>query len=490
MTDHQRSRTRTDSSVLIIGAGPGGIAVAERVADLGIDFVVVERAAGLGGTWYQNRYPGVGCDVPAHYYSYSTDPNAAATTLFASGAELRAYFEDHARRTGVAEHVVHDTEVTDLDWEDGAWTVTSADGQRTRHRAVVGATGRLNRAKVPDIAGLDRFAGVLAHSSDWDPSEDLAGKRVAVVGTGSSGAQIVSALAGTASTVTVFQRTASWVMPVPNEPIPEELRAAMLASPERAREQYRATEAFVRGIAEASIDPDGPGARARDAQIRAGLESVADPALRRALTPDYAIGCKRIVFSGTFLTAVQRPDVQLVTSRITEVEPTGVRTADGALHEADVLILATGFHADNYLRPIRVRGADGITLDELWADSFLSYKSVALPEMPNLFLVNGPYTPGGSTNVLAAIEEHAGYVVRLVEHALTEHVAVRPDTARTRELLEAVRAEARRTVWATGGCDSWYLDASGTPLVSPMTIDEVAADLREVAWGDLVVTPV
>lgn len=488
MSNASHPSSAPDAPVLIIGAGPGGIAMAKQLTDAGIEFVIHERADSLGGTWHQNRYPGVGCDVPAHYYSFSDSPNAAATSLFASGAELLAYFADYARRTGIDEHIVPCSEVVDLEWDGHRWTATTADGTRSRHRVVIGATGRLNRAKMPDFPGLDRFAGVLTHSSDWDPALDVTGKRVAVVGTGSSGAHIVSSLAGTASAVTVFQRTPPWVMPIANEPIPEPVRAALMASPERAREQYRATERFVRSIAEASLDPSGDGQRARDAQIRAGLEAVTDPELRKALTPDYEIGCKRIVFSATFLPAMRRPDVQLVTSAIVGVEPAGVRTADGELHDADVIVLATGFHADNYLRPMQVRGDDGITLDELWADSFLSYKSVALPEMPNLFLVNGPYTPGGSTSVLAAIEQHAGYVVRLTERALTDDVSIRPDTARTTELLEAVRERARQTVWATGGCDSWQLDSTGTPLVSPMTIAELTADLEHVDWDDFTVT--
>jgi cation diffusion facilitator CzcD-associated flavoprotein CzcO len=383
-----------DESVLIIGAGPGGIAAALELDRAGQgDYVIHERSSAVGGTWHQNRYPGVACDVPGHYYCYSSRPNVDPKRLFATGPELLGYFAGVARDSGVESHVRFDSAITQLDWIGDHWLATASSGVRTRHRVVIGAVGRLNKPRIPDIPGLDGFAGVVRHSAEWDETIDLAGRRVGVVGSGSSATQIVSAIVDTAQSVDVFQRTPHWVMPMENPPIPEEIRAALRASPEAAREQYRAVEAVVTRIAEAGIHPDSPGAAERDAAVRAGLDRIEDPDLRRLLTPDYAIGCKRILVSATYLDAVQRSHVTVIPGPIEKVGPTGVRLADGTWRTLDVIILATGFHADNFLRPIRVRGTGGITLDDLWADSFVSYKSVALPHMPNLFLVNGPFTP-------------------------------------------------------------------------------------------------
>lgn len=477
-------------SVLVVGAGPAGIAMAMELAAAGIDdYVVLEKAAGVGGTWRQNRYPGVACDIPAAYYCYRSAPNPEPRSLFATGEELRAYFERVAAERGVLQHVRCGTEVAAAEWTGAHWLVTTTAGERLRYRVVVGAVGRLNRPRHPDLPGWRDFAGVLRHSADWDPATEVAGRRVGVVGAGATGVQLVGALAGVAAHVDLFVRTPHWVMPLPDAPVPDDVHDLLVSSPAAARARYREVEQLVLANAEAAASPGSPAAQRREAAIRGALASVRDPVLRQQLTPQHEIGCKRLVVSATFYETVQRDDVSVVTDRVERVERDGVVTAGGERRTLDVLVLATGFHADNFLRPVRVTGQAGAELDDLWAQDFVNYKSVALPSMPNFFLVNGPYSASANVSVLALIEVHAHYVAGLVVRALTDHVALAPRLDRTRELLSSVRERAARTVMATGGCDSWFLGHDGVPIVDPALPRELAADLAQVEWSDFEVRP-
>ena len=263
----------------------------------------------------------------------------------------------------------------------------------------------------------------------------------------------------------------------------------MLASPEGARKHYAAMEAESLRLGEIAVSGTAEQVEARNQVIRDALAAVRDPVLRAKLTPDYEIGCKRLVISGTFYDAVQRPDVDVVTDDILRFEPEGIRTVDGVLHPLDVVVLATGFHADSYLRPMEVQGEDGVTLDELWADVFLNYKSVAVPQLPNFFMINGPFSPGGSLNILAVIENHAAFVLQLVDRVFAERVAIAPDPGRSAEGLDRMRERAKQTVWYTGGCTSWYLDRDGVPLVAPMTLRELRSEMAAPIWEDFEVRP-
>lgn len=476
-------------SVLIIGAGPGGILMAIRLLEQGVtDLTVFEKADSVGGTWRDNRYPGVACDVPAHYYSYSFAPNADARTTFATGAELEAYFTHIARDHGVLEHVRFGTEAVDARWTGTDWRVTTDDGTVQHFDVVITAVGRLHRPRIPEIAGMDDFAGVITHSSRWDPATDLTGTRVGVIGTGSSAVQITSAASKVAAHLDLYQRTAQWVMPMANEQIPESVRQEM-ATPEGAERHYREVEQQLIELGDTILRSDSEGTRKRNAGVRAAVAAVQDPVLRAKLTPDYEVGCKRLIISGTFYEAVQRPNVSVVTDGIERIEAGGIRTKDGAFRPLDVIILATGFHADSYMRPMTVTGEDGVDLDRLWADAFLNYKSVALPSMPNLFTVNGPFSPGGSLSILAVIEAHTAYIAKLVARIVADDVAIEPEQERAEALLDEVRDRAKQTVWFTGGCQSWYLDRNGVPIVAPLTLKQLHDDLEDVVWSDYSVEP-
>lgn len=467
---------------VIIGAGPAGIAMGVKLLERGVDdFVILERADGLGGTWRDNRYPGVACDVPANYYAYSFAPNTLARNRFASGRELLGYFSGIADRYGVTSHVRYRAEVATADWDGAAWDLVTTAGARIRADFVITAVGRLHRPSIPDIPGVETFRGTIRHSAEWDPAYDLAGKRLGVIGSGSSSTQIVASAALQVDHLDVFQRSAHWVMPVPNEPLPESEIAELTGGSDSALAYFQRIEQQSIKIYE-SMESD----RETYAQLcRDALAAIADPVLRAKLTPSYEFGCKRIVMSSEFYTSVQRENVSVVVEGIERIEPDGIRTTDGAFHPLDAIILATGFHADGFLRPMQVTGEGGITLDDIWKDVFLNYKSVLLPHMPNFFTINGPFSPGGGNSILNIIEIHIGYIDRVLDRVLTTGAAVVPDPDRSAELVDAIRERARHTIWFTGGCTSWYLDRNGVPLVNPLTPTQLREDMAEVNWDDL-----
>ncbi|SDH18318.1 flavin-containing monooxygenase [Klenkia brasiliensis] len=479
-----------NTSIVIIGAGPAGIGMAVELLRRGItDFTVLEKADAVGGTWRDNRYPGVACDVPALYYGYSFAPNTAARSTFASGAELLDYFQGVASANDVLPHVHHGVEVASAVWDGTGWDVESTTGERWHADIVITAVGRLHRPRFPDIPGLADFTGLLAHSAQWDPTTDLHGRRLGIIGTGSSAVQMVVGASPVVEHLDLFQRTPQWVYPLADEPLPEQVRAHLAASPEAARAAYDAIEKQIAAAADAMVNGDQVRIDERDDAVRAALAGVRDPELRRKLTPGYEIGCKRLVVSGKFYDAVQQENVELVTEGIERIEADGVRTVDGVLHRLDTLILATGFRADAFLRPMRVVGEDGVDLDTVWADTFTNYKSVAIPHMPNFFTINGPFSPGGSLSILTVIEQHIGYVLQLVDTIRAQRVAVVPDTDRTQELFDEVREKATKTVWFTGGCQSWYLGADGLPIVAPLTLDQLREDMRRPVLDDFDITP-
>ena len=467
------SAVARDLRVAVIGAGVAGIAAVIKLRERGLhDIVVYEKADRVGGTWRENTYPGIACDVPSHLYCYSFAPNPEWTHTFAPGEEILGYLEAVARDHGVLDHVRFGDEVRRLTWDGGRWRLETASGAADEADVVIAATGVLHHPHVPDLPGLADFEGAAFHSARWDHSVDLDGARVGVVGTGSSAVQITSALGGRVPELRLFQRTAQWVMQVPNPPIDDEQRAQFRSEPERMRAaRAELLGMFDTGFADAVIDAESPAAARLQHLCEANLdEHVRDPELRAALRPDYRAACKRLVLSPDFYDAVQRPGVRLVTSGIDRIEPRAVRTVDGEAHELDVLVLATGFRVDRFLRPIEVTGRDGRTLDEAWADRPSAYLSVSIPGFPNLFLLNGPNGPVGNFSLIDVAELQLGYVLQLLDDLRAgqarEVCATEAATAR----FDADRTEAaKRTIWATG-CRSWYLDDRGVPAAWPWSV--------------------
>jgi len=469
--------------LVVIGAGMAGVLSAVKLAEAGLDDVVVyEKADRLGGTWRENTYPGVACDVPSHLYSYSFAPNAEWSHTFSPGPEIREYMEAVAARFGVDRRIRYGTEVSRLEFgSDGRWRVETSDGGRDEADVVIAATGVLHHPRYPDIDGLDDFAGALFHSARWDHSVPLEGARLGVIGTGSSAVQIVGAVVDTVAELHLFQRTAQWILPVPNNPITDDDRARYREDPTEMRAmREQLDKTFTEGFANAVVDKDSPQMKALEAMCRANLEGqVADPDLRERLRPTYRAACKRLVISPNFYEAIQHPNADLVTAGIERVEKGGVRTVDGRLHELDVLVLATGFRVDRFMRPIDVVGRDGVSLDTVWAKRPSAYLSVSIPEFPNLFMLNGPNGPVGNFSLIDVAEMQFEYIMQLVEGLADGRWTQVSATREAAERFEAERVErAKNTIWVTG-CRSWYLDDRGIPAVWPWTFDRFREEMSQ-----------
>lgn len=486
---HRTEPARSDNSsprVVVIGAGIAGILAGIKLRQRGIAFTVLEKAASLGGTWRDNTYPGVACDDPAHLYSYSFEPNPGWTHRFASGTDILAYYRRAAEKYGVTQHIRYHAHVTGLHWLVDHWRIDLDHGTSLDAEVVISAVGRLHHPRTPDIPGLASFAGPAFHSAEWRHDAATDDRRVGIVGTGSSATQITAALAPTARQLVLFQRTPQWVLTVPNRPVPGWLRWALAHVPHASRAYYRHLS---RATAKATRILTRGDRTAYNRRAQASLDAVADPALKQQLTPDYAPGCKRMVNSPSFYRTVQRRNVAVVTSPLEHVTPTGITTVDGQHHPLDVLVLATGFQAHAFLRPIALTGTAGVTLDELWRDGYTTYRTVALPCMPNFFMLNGPYTPASSGSVVPILEIDVAYVMQCLDRIRADHVAIAPRLDVSVRWVEQVRERARRTVWGTGGCHSWYLDRHGVPVNNPATRAEFARELAAPRWQDYDITP-
>jgi cation diffusion facilitator CzcD-associated flavoprotein CzcO len=457
-----------DHRVAIVGAGFSGLGAAIRLKAAGIeDFVVLERAAEIGGTWRDNTYPGCQCDVPSQLYCYSFAPNAEWTRTFSSQEEIWSYLRRCVERFGLAPHLRLGVELREARWQqdDAAWTLDTSVGI-LRVNALVAALGALSRPAFPAVRGLRRFEGPLFHSSAWRHDVRLAGARVALIGAGASAIQIAPAIQPLVAELGIYQRTPPWVLPHPDRPIRARERAVYRAVPVTMRARRAAIalarDALVVGFRHPALGRPG------ELIARRHLErQVADPRLREQLTPDYRFGCKRIVISDRWYPTLTKPNVTLVPHGVTEVRARSLVAADGVERAADVLIAATGFHI-GAAAALAIRGRDGRTLAEHWDGQPQAYKGTTVAGFPNLFLLLGPHTGLGHTSVLLMIESQIGYLVGALSLMAERGIATLEPRAQAQAAFEAgVRRRARGTVWETGGCVSWYLDAGGHSVLWP-----------------------
>ena len=455
-------------NVAVIGAGMSGLCMAAKLQDAGIDtFTVFEKADEVGGTWRDNTYPGLTCDVPSRFYTYSFRPNPGWSRFMSPGPEVLAYLRAVADERGIRGHIRFGTDVTSARFEDGSWRLRTSAGEDV-FDVVVTATGFLRVPRYPEIRGLNSFAGPMFHSSRWDHSVSLADKRIGLIGTGSTGVQITADLGGKVRELTVFQRTAQWVLPTPNLRYSRLTKAALRRWPVLNMVGYRIWQTYVeRALGRAMVKPCWQ-RRFVSALCRLNLRlSVHDPELRRKLTPDYQAMCKRQVLASRFYRAMQKPDVHLVTEPIDRVEPKGIVTADGTLHELDLLVLATGFDAHAYVRPMELVGEHGLRLEQAWADGPQAYRSVAVPGFPNLFMLMGPHSPIGNQSLVIVAENQADYAMWWINQIRDGRVvAAAPTEAATKEYNREMKAAMPQTVWLTG-CNSWYLGKDGLPELFP-----------------------
>ena len=453
----------------VIGAGMAGILATIKLAEAGFtDVTVYEKANRVGGTWRENTYPGLSCDVPSHLYSYSFALTPDWSRRYSPGPEIEAYFERIAREHGVLERIRFGDAVARCERSDGRWQLTTASGRRDDVDIVIAATGVLHHPKYPEIDGLDSFAGAMFHSARWDHDVQLDGARVGIVGTGSTAVQIVSAIVDQVATLSLFQRTAQWVMPQENPAYSQAEQSAFRDDPETLAGLHQTLADMFDVFANAVVDSESAEIKMIEQACLANLESnVHDPALRERLRPEYRAACKRLIISPDFYDSIQRPNAELVTEAIACLEPGGVRTKDGRLHELDVLVLATGFKADAFMRPMEIVGRNATTLEQAWTPRPEAYLSISIPEFPNFFMLNGPNGPVGNFSLIEVAELQMRYILQLIERI---EASDGREVCATRDALadfERAREQAaRHTVWVTG-CRSWYLDDRGLPAVWP-----------------------
>jgi len=462
-----------DLRFVIIGAGMAGILCAIKLREAGFsDVTVYEKADRIGGTWRENTYPGLTCDVPSHSYTYTFEPNPDWSHRYPPGDEIQAYFEGVVEKYGLDETIQFEEEISRAEFVDGRWQIETKRGGKDVADFLIAATGVLHAPSFPEIPGLDDFEGALFHTARWDHSVPLDGRRVGIIGNGSTGVQIVSALATRAGALHQFQRTAQWIMPSENSAYSEEEKAEYRDHPELLRE-IRTSFASDEGVGRfthAITHPDSPEMAEIEASVLENLEqSVTDPALREKLRPTYRAACKRLIFSPDYYEAIQHPNAELVTDPIERVEAGGVRLANGRLVELDVLALATGFRADRFMRPMELIGRNGVTLEAAWEKRPSAYLAISIPDFPNMFMLNGPNGPVGNFSLIDIAERQMEYIeqlIALVREGRCREVSASPDAM---SRFEAERIEAaRNTVWASG-CNSWYLDADGVPASWPFS---------------------
>ncbi len=450
--------------ILIVGTGFAGLGMAIRLRQAGIEnFTILEQASGVGGTWRANHYPGAACDVPSHLYSFSFAPNPRWSRMFASQKEILAYLEHCADTFDLRRHIRFDCGVTGADFDEstGMWEVTTSDGQRLRARVVVSGSGGLSRPALPEITGLDRFAGKTFHSARWDHSYPLEEKKVGVIGTGASAIQVVPAIAPRVGQLHLFQRTPPWIMPRPDRAISPAEQALFARIPATQRLMrgsiYSRLELMALGFV---VDPRLMTHGAKLAR-RFLAKSVKNPELRARLSPSYTMGCKRVLLTNDYYPALQRPNVELVTEGIREITARGVLTADGQERALDALVLCTGFQAAEAVAPFAVRGSGGRDLNEAWREGAEAYLGTTVAGFPNLFLLVGPNTGLGHNSMVYMIESQIAYVmdaIRTMQTRKLRQVSVRAD-AQSR-YNERLHARLSRTVWASG-CSSWYQTKTG-----------------------------
>jgi len=477
--------------VVVIGAGFGGLGVAQALRRVGVhDITILERADDVGGVWRDNTYPGAACDVPTPLYSWSWAPNPEWGRRYGPQPEILDYLRRAAREAGLLDLVRTGTEVkaAEYDASRGCWRVTTGAGDTLEADLVVSAVGQLSNPVVPDIPGADTFAGPAFHSAQWRHDVDLTGKRVAVVGTGASAIQFVPGIVDRVGSLTVFQRSAPYVVPKPDQAYGPRHHALFRRLPWTQLAERRSVFWLTERL-NGALGGGSPLSRPLLAGVRGAFRvqlrrQVRDPELRRKLIPDYPIGCKRLLFSNDWYPALDRDHVDVVTERVTGIEPTGLRTADGHLHEADVIIWGTGFAATEFLAGIEVRGADGADLHERWADGARAHLGLTVPGFPNLFCIYGPNTNLGGSSIIAMMEAQAGWiaqVARRIADGGARRVAVRAEAADAYD--REMQGRLSRSAWA--GCTSWYRDGARITTNWPGLVQEYLDRTASVDWSEL-----
>ena len=481
-------------SVAIVGAGFGGVAAAVKLKQQGQhDIVILERGDRIGGVWRANTYPGIACDVPSHLYSLSFAPNPDWSKRFSPGSEIRAYLEGVADRFGITPLIRFnaDVERATFDEEAGRWRLSVANGEDIEAEILITACGQLTRAAIPGVPGLDRFKGPMFHSAHWDRDFDPAGKRVAVIGTGASAIQFVPEIAPAVEQMTIFQRSAPWVLGKTDREYPERVKRLHRRFPILPRMWRRGWWLWFESLVPVFTRPESRAGRTSRALYKALSNTNRFVQLRgsrklwKATTPDYPVGCKRILITSDWFPALRRENVELVTHGVTEVTEDGVKGSDGRTHPADAIVFGTGFRATEFLAPMEVFGRDGVSLaDDAWARGAEAYFGITVPGFPNMFLLYGPNTNHGTGSAVEMLEMEARYAVEaigLIASGRADRLEVKQEAhdAFVREMDERLAG----SVWV--GCASWYVTPEGRVTNNwPGSQTEYKRRTRTVALSD------
>jgi cation diffusion facilitator CzcD-associated flavoprotein CzcO len=465
MTENLKQSSQVEEikvDVLIIGGGFSGLCMAIKLREAGMNsFLLLEKSEDIGGTWYDNRYPGCACDIPSHLYSFSFEPSPDWSRMYPGQQEIHDYLKRCVQRHDLASHIRLDTRFQEAVWNEAesVWQAISGKGMRIRARVLVSGIGGLHVPQYPKLTGMERFAGPQFHSSTWNHRVDLNGKNVAVVGTGASAIQFVPQIAPRAGKLSIFQRTPPWIVPRLDFPIRDKWRERFRRFPfiMRAfrqfifwRQEFRVLgflgNRFVRG-------------KATEIATHHLEKQISDPRLRAALKPNYELGCKRVLVSDDYYPSLIRPNVELITEEIAEVREHSIVTADGVERPVEVLIFGTGFRATEPLIGIRLVGRGGVEIHDAWRERMSAYLGVTVSGFPNLFLLLGPNTGLGHNSVVLMIEAQVRYVMSclaLMKRGQRQVLEVRPETQQ--QFVADIHRRLAGTVWQSGGCRSWYQD--------------------------------
>lgn len=454
---------------IIIGAGLGGLTAAIKLQEAGHTFELIDRNPKVGGTWYENTYPGCACDVPVALYQLSFAQSINWTRAYPQGPEIQAYAEEIADRYQLRPHMHLGDAADTATWDEAAktWTVTTEAGKTYSGDILVGALGQLNRPAWPDIEGLDTFEGAKMHSARWDHSVDFEGKRVGVIGSAASAVQLIPELAKTAGRLTVFQRTPNWVVPRRDVPITPQEQALMFTQPETAMDLGGRNRQLIYDNADHFFWQVFQWTQAgRDAYTAIATnhlnEQVSDPELRKKLTPDYPVGCRRILIADDYFPALERDNVELVTDGIGSIDGKGVTTSDGTHRDFDILVFATGFETTGWNWSVDVEGLNGKHLNEEWAHHPEAYAGITVADFPNLFILYGPNTNLGHNSITFMLERQVEYMVKaLLKLDENSANAMMPKKDAQDRWNREIQAQLQKTVWADSACNSWYKTDDG-----------------------------
>jgi cation diffusion facilitator CzcD-associated flavoprotein CzcO len=457
---------RKDFPIAILGAGFGGIGAAIQLRKAGIDsFTIFERAGEIGGTWRDNSYPGAACDVPSHVYSLSFEPNSQWSRRFSESHEIQAYLLGLVEKWGLRSHLRLGTEIVDarFDEQTGIWRLTTGNNETFRARFVIAAVGGLVDPSLPDIKGIQSFSGEVFHTARWNHEYDLAGRRVAVIGTGASAVQVVPSIAPQVAKLHVYQRTPAWVVPKRDKAYSRKTLQRLARSPflllVSRLVKYWLSEIFGPVLFLDSRFLSAAGEKMSLAHLRA---QVVDPELRARLTPDFQFGCKRILISDDYWAAFERENVELVTDPIEEIRSDGIETRDGEFRQVDAIVLATGFALGLATAPFPITGRGGRSLGEVWRDGAVAYKGMTVSGFPNWFILMGPNTGPGHTSVLVFTEAqiaHAVQAIRKLRDEGLKYLDVRQEVQD--RYNRGIQGRMKYMVWGSG-CHSWYLSDDGS----------------------------